>query len=219
MNGYISILGSFLTRPIMQPQINTLDDIYNSPYPILVTPGFWEKTIPERLSNLSKHKDWSNKLHLSDLGELEREILTHKTLISFPMFHSDAKVLLESQKKLNVRGHHIPTQADIYLIQTTFEVNDNFPFIDRLNEIIHWMRNAGLFQKWLEVQERIEFETVVPEETDVEGFPVPIFITYGWILGSIVFVVEIFWEKVSWRGYRLLRIKIKKCMNNCFSRG
>lgn len=43
VNGILSSLQSFLTRPIRQPQINTVEDMYQSQILITTTHEFWNQ--------------------------------------------------------------------------------------------------------------------------------------------------------------------------------
>lgn len=153
--------------------------------------------------------DWSHKIVAIDLSEFRQFTLTFNTSISFIYFGSKAKMLLEHQKRSNFRGYHIPRQ---FILQRFFAyvVPIDCPFKERFNEIIHWTRNAGLFEKWIqdsynEFVERKYFlknRGDAEEEADIERFSVPIFIVYGWIGGVILLVIEIAWKnrkKIPWR--------------------
>lgn len=45
---------------------------------------------------------------------------------------------------MDIKGYHI-SQLLISKYILSYGVNDEFPFVDRLNENIHWIRSAGLY--------------------------------------------------------------------------
>lgn len=48
----------------MQPQINTLEDIYRSPFPILVTSKSFAEHLNDVLKNVSSKRDWIGVIKL-----------------------------------------------------------------------------------------------------------------------------------------------------------
>lgn len=216
-NGILSTLKSYLTRPRMQPQINTVDQIYRSTFPILTHYKIWVKRAITVLQNLSQHVDWSVKFRVAEFEVVERQMQLYNTSISFLERLSYANFVLDVQKRLNIRGYHIPPlYIDKYVV--SYPVNDDFPFIDRLNEIIHWIRNAGLYEKWCREEMDNFVENISKnrellksrDQTDVEKFDVPIFIVYGWLVGVIVFVLEIIWKHFKLSCVFGVRLKTKK---------
>ncbi len=86
---------------------------------------------------------------------------------------------------------------------------DDYPFIDRLNDIIHRIRSAGLFQlSWeKEAEEQlndvrllnrnINRETATTSNIVFDQFQFIKFIIYGYIAACLVFALEIFWVKIK----------------------
>lgn len=205
-NGILSTLKSYLTRPIFQPQINTVEDIYASPFPIFTHYEIWVRRATDVLGNLSKHSDWSDKFRLAEFEVVDKEMKMYNTSISFLERLSYANFALDNQKRLNIRGYHIP-QLDIDKYVVSYPVHDDFPFIGRLNEIIHWIRDAGLYEKWrredsngfvINISKNIK-SLKSREQSEVERFEVPMFIVYGWCTGGIVFVIEIIWKTLEFQ--------------------
>lgn len=62
VNGILSNLQSFITRPVMQPQTNTISDIYTLPFPIMTNDEFWAKRATNVLESLSNGRDWKGKI-------------------------------------------------------------------------------------------------------------------------------------------------------------
>lgn len=203
VNGILSNLQSYLTRPIIQPQINTVDDIYRSPFRILTNDEYWAKRATNILENILEKGKWNEKVVKVDLEVLESNIYMYNTSISFLSKRLDANILLDVQKRLNIRGYHI-SQLHINKLPVSYPVHANFPFVERINEIIHWIQNAGLYIKWLENDLSREAKRFYKkcehlknrDEIDIEGFPVPSLIFYGWFTGIVVFVIEILWKNL-----------------------
>lgn len=109
-----------------------------------------------------------------------------------------------SKKIECTRISYCKTSHGIVTIVPTYPVNDNFPFIQRLNEIHRRVRCAGLHEKWrreneidlwihiLKKYNRFETRANVSENTDL--LPIPIFIMYGWVAGTITLILEIIWK-------------------------
>lgn len=206
VNGILSTLQSYLTKPVIQSQINTIDDIYMSPYPIVINGEYWEtSTVVNILQDVSTHRGWSDKIRVVDTIEMQRGVFSYNRSISLLYLEEQARILLERQKRLNIKGYHIPTQTNLHSVLTSYNVNRDFPFMERLNNIMHLIRDAGLFEKLTTdgyrvlVQKRtMEYGLYVgrtPPERDIDRFPIPVFIGYGWIAGIIVLAIEIIYVK------------------------
>lgn len=202
----ISIFQSYVILPVIQPQINTIADLFNSPFPIL-SPEPWSSQVIGCLENVSRHGGWKDKTLSVGLDVIDQQIAVFNTSISFPSFNSDVKLVIEVQKRLNIRGYHIPTEVYLNKYLASYTVNDNFPFIERLNDIILGIREAGLFDKWLEDHNEMlvmklwsiyrDDQNRMINDADVDVFPVPAVIFYGWIASVIVFIGEIVSEKIK----------------------
>lgn len=201
-NGILSIFQSYVTLPVIQPQINTVEDVYRSPFPILAPDLFWASEITNRLKNLSKHGDWSEKVSPTSTMDINQQIFTFNNSISFPTLYTHAKMILDIQKRLDIRGYHIPSELYLFKSLFSYSVNDNFPFIERLNDIIHSIKGAGLFEKWMMEHNEIVTKIIIRENRggvkkseDIDNFPIPTVVVYGWIVSIIVFFIEIIWKK------------------------
>lgn len=202
VNGLLSNLKSYLTRPILQPQIDDIEQIYRSQFPILTLNEIWKDSIIAALEDQSPYRDWGDKIQVLDVKLLGYEISSYNTSIAFLWNLPAIECLRAVQKRLNIRGYHV-TKAKIYSQHLTYALSDSFPFMERMNEIASRTKSAGLYKKWLKLEHsEIESEFLemnkllrIDSEPDVEPFSIPIFIVYGWIAGSVVFIVEIIWEK------------------------
>ncbi len=207
VNGILSIFQSYVMLPVIQPQINTIDDLYKSPYPILVGDISWASTVIHLLELESKHDEWrwSDKVVIADLLEINQQIFLFNTSISFLTMTTEAKNIVEIQKRLGIRGYHIPTET--YLVQSmlSYAVNGNFPFIQRFNDIIHSIRDAGFDHKWQDDHNELVVRNLLrrnlyrkakrSNDSENDGLPLPTVIFYGWMASVLVFLGEIVWEK------------------------
>lgn len=230
VNGILSSLQSYVTRPIMQSQIDTVDGLYNSPLPIYTVSEykriqsplfvvnffffanqlgtFWSTEVPNVLGNLSGHTDgWTSKVHLRKSSDLLPQIFAYNTTMSVLLFKTHVNVLLEHQKRMTIRGYHIPTQFYIFKFLSFYHVNNDFPFIERFNEIIQRLQSAGMYEKWTgELYDEVKSQVfsknrsdyvTTSEETEIDSFPIPKFIIYGWTVGIMVLILEIISSKIA----------------------
>lgn len=204
VNGILSNLQSYLTRAVLQPQIDTLEDIYNSPYPVLVWDDAARALVSNYLENQSKFaSDWRSKIRVIRFDCLLEEVGMYNRSISFLFEVTLAQSLLKVQKRFNIKGYHA-SQAEYSNLIYAYPVNDIFPFIERLNEIIHWIQSAGLYEQWWKydgnaydnqfIQRTAEYLKNRGED-EVEKIPIPMFIVYGWIASFTLLIIEIIWNR------------------------
>lgn len=190
VNGFLSSLRTNLTRPIMQPQIETVEDFYRSPLPMTSPNEYWLVKDAEMLNGLLKHGNFSFKMRAIDYADFVQQILT-EVPFSFAEYNSIAKFMCKH------KNYHI-TPIQLQRIWYSHHVRYDFPFIDRVNEIIQRITTAGFYDKWWRdatIEDKI-FRSVV-EETQTDHFSAPAFIIYGWIVGFIVFIVEVNYEAMK----------------------
>lgn len=218
VNGVISALQSYLTKPVNQPQINSFEDIYDSPYPILTDKVGWRGHMIKSMEDLSKHGNWDAKVLLENRARHIENIARFNRSFAFILPDTLGKVIIDLQKRKNVKkGYHI-MNVHIYKYLSTYAVRDDFPFTERFNEIIHWIQNAGLYEKWWKDElhdscERIyryfnNGTVMASDDDDIDRSPMPMFIVYGWFASVIVFIFEIMWKNTLRNYY----VTIKKCI-------
>lgn len=206
VSGILSNLKNHMIRPILQPQIDTIEDVYRSSIIITTDFEFYVSEITEIFE--SKYpKVWADRFEVMDTTKFEQERDTF-ALTSFPEGMNRANLLLRSQKRLDIKGYHISKLFLKKYIQS-YGVNGEFPFTDRINEILHWVRCSGLYEKWLaEYYHDIENDVVKKNQeifergegkpiADIEPFAVPIFIVYAWCVAAVIFVIEVVWKHVE----------------------
>lgn len=193
-----------MTSPVNQPQIKTVEDIYNSPFQILTHKEYWKNELIYGLGNTSKHHNWSDKIiAIDDIEEIYEGINMYNTSVLF-LVHSDSPtILIRVQKLLNIRGYY-NTHIQITKQIIAYHLHDKFLFFDRFNDITHQMQSAGLIDIWMRwVQYRVENDLLkmnlerlkLLPENDVQVIHFPMFIVYGWVAGGIMLVIEIVWKK------------------------
>lgn len=205
VNGILSTFQSHLTRPLMQPQINTIEDIYHSPFKILIAHKGLASFAINVLNDQHKFGDWSGKISLVEVELLERHIKTFNTSTSLVVLKSTAELLSRLQKRLDIPGFHV-TRTQVYKQVASYIVNDAFPFIERLNEIIHWVQAADLYEKCrrdyfsaVETNIARDYKSSVElQAADDRNSTFPMFVFYGWCLSGIVFVLEIIWKNFQY---------------------
>lgn len=200
VNGFLSSLQSYLTKPALQPQLKTLADIYNSPLNI-TTPPHWLDEVVETVTFLSKHENWSDKVTSIEGDNYQLQIYNFNTSTSYLITDSEFKLMLNAQRRLNIRGFY---DIGVTLSSTlcSFRVTNKFLFLDKLNEIIHWTITSGLLYRWFGENDEIVEKWVVKlnrnkleHQPSADDFEFPMFMVYGWVVSTIVFIVEILWSK------------------------
>lgn len=196
-NGILSNLKSFLTRPVLQPQINTLEEIYRSPFRIIVGGG--TAHLIKHFSNRTEGKDWSNKFFSDRFNFLPYMLSYNRTLI-YPTETNYANLLLRLQKRLKIKGYHNP-HIHIFSELKSYRLNEKFLFFERFNEIILRLKSAGFYEFWTNF-EKIEkivvlrwLQETTDSKTHVAKFEFPMFVFYGWLTGLILLILEIIWSK------------------------
>lgn len=204
--GVLSNLKSYLTRPILQPQFTTLEDVYKAPFFVYTPDKTWKEDVVRELTKQSSDYDWSSKV-ISLEGELDLLDFceSFNLTMSFLLNEDAINLLLTIQKRLNIKGYHKTQHIDFYDIYT-YPVNEKFLYFERFNEIIHQIQSAGLHDLWLkhslyEMEQRIlrknRKRLASLKETYIQNFEFPVYIVYGWLVGVIVLILEVIWKKID----------------------
>lgn len=203
-NGILSGLQSFSTHPIMQPEIYKIEDLYQSPYPILTRSGALEKELLRYLNDRYQREDWSSKIILA----VDTSNRRAQYFLSFLSLETLAKAMMISQKKWGVRGFHILQETAVMKKLSTLHLKDDFPFIERLDEISLRLHQAGLYKKWLDnamhvwsnaYNEHLSTDSNIGKELS----KMPMIVIHGWLVSGLVFLLELFWKSFrSWCSHR-----------------
>lgn len=225
VNGILSNLQSYLTRPQIQPQIKTIEEIYSSTLAIATTHEIWKEDLTEALNSRSKHEQWKNKIVILEENLFFERLYVYNTATSYYLNTIDADMMLSFQKLLDIRGYYDPN-IQITVFPLSYLVNEKFLYFERLNDIINRIRSAGLFEHWIrrmsEEKGRIVLQEYLHRLNDSQGvgetFEFPIFVVYGWIASTIVLIVEIIWTNIT--AFRsIIRGKIEQFFLGSFHYG
>lgn len=213
MNGIVSVFQSYLTQPIYEPQINSLERLFMSPLPIM---SVWKNYTIERLELVSHHSGWGDKVvDEGNLNYVYEMVRFNSSNVAYVADYADVERLLLVQKRLNLEAYY--WLSETYLDKTfeSFHVSPRFPFVETVNDIILRFVGAGLVHKLLEYDntDKVnslwrtirEIQLIQLERTDQgrdnEEFAVPAIVWSGWIGSVILFICEIIWKKIS--GHKL----------------
>ncbi len=207
VNVSLGVLKSYLTSPIIQPQINTITDLYDSPFYIYTWADTWTNSTVKILSDQLKNVNWTDRVRTIDNYFLFNELVhSFNTSMAFIRDKYRADIQLNAQKRLNIRGYHI-SQVRLCPEIFTFLLNSDFPFIERVNEIIHRVTQSGLTSQW-DLKRSAEYEEQLlekngeilgkREEVNVNNVDSDLtLILYGWVASAIVFVLEIIFKRFN----------------------
>lgn len=201
-NGILSNLQSYLTRPVLQSQINTIEDVYSSTFPIVLWHDSWKSDVIDVLSEKTVDKSWEHKVVFEEVHNFTDNLELYSRNKVYMLDSGVTNFLLRMQKRMNIKGYH-KTNITMFILMFSYRVNENFLYFERLNEIIHRIKSAGLYDLWIERDfgER-EYKTVkknskrmrTDSESFIQNFEFPTFVFYGWTAGSVVFIFEIMWK-------------------------
>lgn len=211
VNVTLSTLKSYFTQPIIQPQIDSIEDLYKSLCLIGTNnPGWTDKTIIELTNQLERY-NWADKVLTMNNTEYNKQVSTFNTSMCFIGELTNALHLLRVQKRLNIYGFHI-SRVRVSAEHFAYILSPDFPFTERLNEIVHWVSQSGLYEKWKDefyvdyekqikkiysekMSERNNDKNTVAESDDLSM--IMRYILYGWIASATVFVSEIVWKRIK----------------------
>lgn len=205
VNGTLSALQSYLTRPINQPQIDTIEDLYQSSFCIYTWGEYWEVQVTDVLTNHMEHGNWTDRVRLMDVESLFNEVEMYNRSMAFLRDQESMMIPLKIQKQLKIRGYHI-SHIRVSTELFSYAVNYDFPFVERVNTILHRMFDSGLFHLYQRKNYATYEHSILKknlellknrDEIDIERFPIPIFIVYGWVAGLIVMFIEILFKKFT----------------------
>lgn len=208
VNGILSVFQSYLSVPIYERQINTIDDLFKSPVKILVE-YTWRSDIIVTLEDLSHHGGWGKKVQSTDSDQLFRKVQSYNSSVAFVGFTNEVQLHMKTQKRLGVKAYHLITQPYLVKAPVGFMVFGNFPFIEPINDLVHRLLSAGLIQKWMIDQEHITLNNLFRQRVHLqvkpsvesrsisEEFGVPNFVWCGWMASVILFICEITWNRLK----------------------
>lgn len=198
-NVFLSNLKSHLTRPIIRHQIETVEEVYHSSFPYLTYNEYFIKRESELLEKILPRGDWHKRMNLANSSEITR-LVNEDAGITFCDYQHIIKFIASRRK------YHV-SKVNLQLMWFSYNARYDFPFMERVNEIIQWIKVSGLYDKWrhhFAVLHRAQYKIDFTEKA-IETVSVPVFIVYGYIVGGILLILEILCKK-----YQLMEILEKK---------
>lgn len=215
MNGILSLFQSYLTSPIYQHQINSIEKLYSSSVPILAHEYLLKDYYLELLEDMTKYDGWADKIH--GTTEVYEEIEQFNNSIAFFMEEQRANKVLEVQKRLGLEVYYLLRDTFFGKELISHQVSQRFPFVEQMNDVVLRLNSAGLYQKWFQedIQNMTEglwnksqnLQSKYSNESEVGAFSIPTVVWYGWIASIIAFGLEIVWNKMSFRRCRFFKRK------------
>lgn len=170
------------------------------------------KDLIELLEKISPHGDWNERIRVpNDINVLFGQIRHYDISVSFVLDLPIVTGLLKVQKMFNIQGYHL-NPIRVFKIYASYIVDQDFPFTDRINEMICRIDSTGLLRNDDErfgeffIKYYMNLKVWIPFVKDEENFPLPMVVVFGWISSVIVFLIEIIWKK-----FNLSTETIKKC--------
>lgn len=208
VNAVLSALLSFFTQPLLQPQIDTIEDIYRSPFLIYTDSEIWTNITIDVLASLSEHRNWADKMSkdygTSNTSPVWSAMLAINTSRCFVHNIDTGYMMFRVQKRLQIKGFRI-SQVHIYSVHSAYSLSKDFPFIERLNEITHRIRSSGLFDIMIKkvyafgenllVEANALNESLKEETNESQDYEMVTFIVCSWIASITVFVIELMWKR------------------------
>lgn len=192
-NFVFSVLFSFLTVTTFEPQINTFEDIDRFGCKILAAGRGIAEKIREPIG-----ENLYSKVVIVASKEMSHSFATYNRSVCYLYTDSRIRVILERQKRLNIRGFHVPEN---YASKGPFSflIRPDLPYVDKMNYIILRSFDSGLFAKWMsdsyyELTEMKYFEGKDFSDDEQTNSSQPIlwgFLSLGWSSSVICFVCEL----------------------------
>lgn len=180
---------------------------FRSPLPVLTKKFDFQDMLVETLTDQTKYTDWADKIIYLDKSIVDKQRKLFDTSAMYVTPEESANQLLRVQEKLQIKGYHI-AQRGILRSMICYLVNEEFQFLERLNEIFHWIQSAGLYELWQEQDDIAREKTIIQENIErleneekssnvrhIEKLPMPTFVILGWIASTVLFVCEIIWYR------------------------
>lgn len=223
-NGILSVFESYITVPIYQPQINSLNDLYASSVPILASEVHHKSKVVKWLEVLSKRDGWTDKVYEMSLKKQSKEVKSFNNSIAFFASDLEAGSFLEVQRRLNLKAYHLLSGNFFDNSLSSYLIRPDFPYIEAINDIIHRLNGAGLIGKWtmernakmvkMLMKRNRNRHIKIGDESGTDEFTVPTAVWCGWIASVVAFIFEIIWHKVQDCMTQRRRLKCAKVKKN-----
>lgn len=201
VNGYLSDFQSYMTKPVLKPQIKTVADIYNSPL-VIVTPVQMLRKLLDTINHRSTEEVWDEKIFIMEPASYRKQFYNFNHSQSYVINDRYFDMMLRIQRRLNVRGYY-DTGTVVATSFSMFPISETVLFPDKRNEVILWLHSSGLFHRWMvqffaTTEKRIiaaHRKKIKNQQATSDVLEFPIFIAFGWIVGVIILFIEILWAR------------------------
>lgn len=211
VNTILSAFKSYLAYPVMNRQIETIKDLYDSPLITYTLSEQWKEIATNILTLRFKDGNWTNKIRsMNSTSLFTKHINSLDTTGCYLYNLFFAKILIRVQERLNLYGHHI-SQIQLNGRTDTYPTSEDLPFVERINEIIDRIFQSGLHSPWERnlsrnnehfLLERMRNMSINSESTG-DVFEVSTVILYGWIASSVLFIIEMIWDKLQFYIFKM----------------
>lgn len=214
VNGVLSIFQSYLTVPIYERQIDSLEDLYRSRTQILTNEIFSDAII-ELFENVTKFGEWNYKVSRTNSGQVREGLEAFNSSVAFLAMDHESQMYLKAQQRLDLKAYHLLAERSLGKWMLVFQPLEEFPFVERIEDITQRLQSAGLIDKWLNDGNQEAVESIVRRNralkrnsfnaSDSSEFHIPdaiLLASFGWLVSLIVFACEIIWNKL-WLHARL----------------
>lgn len=180
----------------------------------------FQKYVIDLFTNRTRYTDWSDKILYLDKDILDVQRQLFNTSVMYVTQDDFAHRFIRVQKQLSIRGYHI-IQKGIMRSIACFIANEEFQFNERLKEIFLLINSAGLYDLWFRQddfgkersilkinRERLEKDRIENAGKVDSPSVMPMFIVYGLVASSILFLGEITWYNFSAKFVGNIRLRI-----------
>lgn len=191
-----SVLYNHLTVTTYEPEVNTFQDIEQYGCNIHA-PG---QGIADKVREIIG-ENLFHKISIVNSEEIMHNIAIYNTSNCYLLTDSRIQAVLERQKRLNIKGFHLPKQY-ASKVPCSFLIRPDLPYVDKMNYIILRSFDSGLFLKWksdlyYELVEIDYFPKTFVSNVEVTNYYVLSYIlVLGWCFSVICFIFEILYFQI-----------------------
>lgn len=170
--------------------------------PVWTIGKHFQNSLIESLKSKTTYTDWDSKVLVGEKADLDAQRQSFNRSAIYLTQEDVSDRLMEVQKKLLIKGYR-SMQRGIMRSIVVYSTNEEFPFLERLNDIFHRIRSAGLFDLWMRQDDIVAIKTLVGKNRHrvvnetIDTITFPMFIAYAWLTSFIVLVFEILWYRIS----------------------
>ncbi|XP_034109700.2 uncharacterized protein LOC117571593 [Drosophila albomicans] len=197
-NSYLAMLSSMLTSGLFEPQLNTLEDLKHSPYPLLID-DYYIDYLKEAVSLPAEVK---NRMCLDTVDGLNKARIGLNSSFMYVAYEDRMEGILYQQHLLKVpRFKKIPESLMTGLM--AFPVAPSLPYLSMLNVYLRRIFECGIFAKmmsdsWMNAIESGIYKLMRSEGVEQKPYDLEFFYyafalwAIGLTLAGLAFIFEMF---------------------------